>query len=284
MGHGETNSRIGRGSVLLLTIIVVTGLSCKNDTGRGVDRSASNPPPAPRGDCYVTASTIPDWKAADDLVIVDTRPADDFRRMRIPGSINVPAFAVSTKTYLRSKRLLLVNRGGTGIELEPLCKGLRDAGFTTVGILEGGLAYWGRNGGQLAGDARAIRALNRISSADLGRDMDEGRWLIVDVSPAGTPGLGNGSDAVHLPAMAGDALRRALRRALRNNSENQFVLVADQYGESYGQVIAELTPLAITHLYFLEGGIAAYRNYRDQQEQIAAVRERPCAAGSCGVR
>ena len=45
------------------------------------------------------------------IVLVDVRGRKEFNRFRIPGSINIPLHFIKTKTFLRTKSLVLVNEG-----------------------------------------------------------------------------------------------------------------------------------------------------------------------------
>jgi len=44
-------------------------------------------------------------------VLVDVRDNESFQKIRIPGSINMSLFAVKTKTFLKTKQIVLVNEG-----------------------------------------------------------------------------------------------------------------------------------------------------------------------------
>jgi hypothetical protein len=46
-----------------------------------------------------------------DILIVDVRNQDEFKKYHIPGSPDVPLFALKAKTFLISKPIALVNNG-----------------------------------------------------------------------------------------------------------------------------------------------------------------------------
>ena len=83
-------------------------------------------------------SVLRKLKEKRELVLVDVRDAKDFNSCRIRGSINIPAFALSKKTFLKSKSLVLVNEGFRYSKLEQACQRLKDSGFHNVSILIGG--------------------------------------------------------------------------------------------------------------------------------------------------
>jgi rhodanese-related sulfurtransferase len=274
---------------IVLCIAMVLAVESCNDGAATKGRGAPGERSVARDrTCFVSAADLPDWRRAQDLVIVDTRSEDDFRRLRIPGSINVRPNVLRTKAYLKAKRLLLVSGGGSGVELEGVCMGLRESGFATVGILEGGLTSWVRHAGRLEGDQLAARALNRLSPAQLAQEARSDRWVFLDVSPGGSPN----SDpfvpgALRAPAATGVALRRAVDGGLRQKGGNRsstFVLVADARGEGYDQIAAHLEPLDLTHLYFLDGGVNGFRAFRAQQTQIAISAAQGCISDRCAGR
>jgi rhodanese-related sulfurtransferase len=81
-----------------------------------------------------------------NVLVIDVRKPEDFEKIRIPSSMNMPLFSVKTKLFLKSKQLILVNEGYNYSQLEPECIGLRKAGFK-VNILHGGLYYWESSAG-----------------------------------------------------------------------------------------------------------------------------------------
>ncbi len=66
-------------------------------------------------------------KRNQKLTLVDVRSRQDFERLHIPGSINIPLYAVKTKTYLKSAPVVLVNEGFRYVELENECRRLARA-------------------------------------------------------------------------------------------------------------------------------------------------------------
>jgi rhodanese-related sulfurtransferase len=101
-------------------------------------------------------------KNRQDITLVDVRDAGEFEKFRIPGSINIPLFAIKTKTFLKSKPLVLINNGQNYKQLTDECTVLSKAGFI-VSMLDGGLYQWKRKNGRLEGDVFAQKELNYIS-------------------------------------------------------------------------------------------------------------------------
>jgi rhodanese-related sulfurtransferase len=118
-----------------------------------------------------------------NVLVIDVRKPEDFEKIRIPSSMNMPLFSVKTKQYLKSKQLILVNEGYNYSQLEPECIGLRKAGFK-VNILHGGLYYWVQSKAPLEGSVSyaAKKSLNRMSPLIFLTEKDYSNWIVVDVS------------------------------------------------------------------------------------------------------
>ena len=215
--------------------------------------------------CYVTARELVRWRGGSDLVIVDVRPAAEFRRVRIPGSINLPLRSLLSRPYLKARRLLLVDRGYLGSELEAGCRELRSAGFASVGIIEGGLDAWAQSMGDLEGDRAARGGLNRIPARDLAQITRFDHWLTIDVSDVAAPDLEELLPGVRRVPLGGDpaAFRQALGRVVAEREGGRssvFVAVIDAEGSRYDEVGRALSSLGVLHAFFVEGGLDAYRN------------------------
>ena len=56
-------------------------------------------------------SVLQKMRENQDIVLVDIRRRVEFEKFRIPGSINIPLFAIKTKAFLKSKSLVIVDEG-----------------------------------------------------------------------------------------------------------------------------------------------------------------------------
>jgi len=93
-------------------------------------------------DLYISTESLlnnPDQKKKS--ILVDVRTKEKFNSFGIPGSINIPLYAIKTKPMLRSQSVVLVNEGFSNHRLEETCKTLRKNGFA-ASILRGGLNDW----------------------------------------------------------------------------------------------------------------------------------------------
>lgn len=219
------------------------------------------------------------------VTLVDVRRAEEFGKLRIPGSINMPLFALKTKSFLKAEPVVLVGEGYRVCELEQECRTLRASGFTRALVLRGGLASWVEKGGPVAGDVFAREQVFRVSPAGLFAARKCSSWLGVDVSRSVTP---DGSrfipGTVSVPYRGkGEEFLREFRRAMGTQKAEQpvTVLVFSETGEGYDAVERALKDGKIGGVSYLEGGLKAYRTYLQEQKLIEKSRERSTVAQKC---
>ncbi len=242
------------------------GASCGPGPAAGDLRQVRN------SSCYVGAGELARWRRDEELVIVDLREADAYRRVRIPGSIHLTPAQLRERSYLRDRHVLLVDRGHLGAPLERVCRELRGRGWTSVGILEGGLNAWARTMGDLEGDRLARRGINRIPARDFADVSRYEHWVVIDVSRSPTPDLDSLVPGAARVPRRGDevAFRRELIERIRTETDGlpgAFVAIVDRDGRRYEDVERALHALGVVHVFLLDGGIEAYRRHLEQERR-----------------
>lgn len=207
-------------------------------------------------------------QAHHDLMLIDIRRKSDFDRVRIPGSINIPLFAVKTKTFLISKRLALISEGYGYSELERECRKLRESGFT-VSILTGGLQCWRYYGGPLIGNPFALNKLNKMCPAVFDTEKDSRNWIIVDVSATKRSVIGR--YVPHAPYIPyrdnNDRFISAFEERMASFKTDRFtsIVLCDETGERYDRIEKVIQKLGFDKVFYLQGGIEAYVKWKKDQ-------------------
>jgi rhodanese-related sulfurtransferase len=208
-------------------------------------------------------------KEKNGIILIDVRNSKEFEKFRIPGSINIPIFSIKTKTFLKSKPLVLVNEGYSYNQLENECQNLRDNDFT-VFILAGGLNFWKQKGGTVEGNIFAQKELNIIPPRPFFAEKDFDNWILIDISQK------ENSESHHL-------IPRRINIPFSDN-ENSFVselkkliikqkanpilsiLIFNESGEHYKKVKELIKEKGIEkNIFYLEGGIKSYKSFLYKQ-------------------
>jgi rhodanese-related sulfurtransferase len=202
-------------------------------------------------------------KRGEVLHLVDVRSPEDFSRLRIPGTINIPLHFVKTKRFLQDAPVVLINEGYHTSPLEQECAALRDSGFTAF-ILDGGICSWAMKGYNLQGDQLALDDLRRVSPRQFSQEKDYANSLILDISAAPVDGARELIPAaIHMADLADNHRSMLkLRQAVEQRRGERFfnILVVSAAGENYEEVQKHLA-LAGINAFYLEGGLSAYQSY-----------------------
>ena len=86
-------------------------------------------------------SVLQKLREKQEIILIDVRKKVEFEKFRIPGSINIPVFAIETKAFLKSTPLVIVNEGYNYGELEQECERLMGRA-SAAGPVVGSLCTW----------------------------------------------------------------------------------------------------------------------------------------------
>ncbi|MFP4454154.1 MAG: rhodanese-like domain-containing protein, partial [Desulfobacterales bacterium] len=120
-------------------------------------------------------------KSSQKIQFVDVRRKEEFDKIRIPGSIHVPAHFLKTKAYLKNKKIVLVNKGFSKRPLISACKDLNNRGFDAR-ILSGGINAWVGKGLPVMGSTFAKNSLTMVSPRRAFQEHSTRSFLPVDIS------------------------------------------------------------------------------------------------------
>lgn len=217
---------------------------------------------------------------------MDVRDAEAFGHYRIPGSLNIPLHVVKTKAFLRSEPIVLVDQGRVSAALEEGCAALKRAGFSNVSVLQGGLRAWRAGRGPLEGEEGSAGDLDHLMPAELFAERTRDDWLVLILSRDKQATL-----RCWLPpraeqvAAVGDAAIRAIKAAVakgRRASPRLRVVAASDSGtdQDHTTLSALLAKAGVTDAFYLEGGLAGYREFVSNQITIWQ-RQPPTKASAC---
>jgi rhodanese-related sulfurtransferase len=225
---------------------------------------------ADSGSLYIsTESVLSVLKKRQEILFVDVRDRGAFDRFRIPGSMHIPLYALKTKPFLKDKPLVLISEGYPNLALEQTCDGLRAVGFAKTSILNGGLRSWIQKKGSVEGGAFAALEVSRVSPKHFFAQKESPGWLVIALS-----GSAAGSSSTMIPraiALPWEGNPREFASALKAvisskpGSQQLSILICNEKGEKYESIERAVQREAIRNVFYLKGGLEAYRVFLHQQ-------------------
>jgi rhodanese-related sulfurtransferase len=229
------------------------------------------------------------------VVLVDVRRPDPQGRARIPGSLQIPLYALRTKGFLRSKTVVLIGEGHDDGPLLEECARLSGAGFAKVRVLEGGINHWWERGGPIEGDPEALAGLSRVTPAELDSALRTGEWRVAGFRvEAEALALAPVGPAVLLPDPAAreefvSAVRALQKRLPAGQGRLARLLLFDRKGDDCTQAEGVLRHARdagrdLGTVFCLEGGLDAHERYQALQSNRATAGQLPSTIrqGRCG--
>lgn len=248
--------------------------------------------PLPSGQNDLPHAVSPGWVLAKlnqnpKPVIVDIRSPEDYEKLRIPQSINLPLYAVKTKAFLRDRLIVLVNEGYVYAEIAEEARKLKQQGFS-ASILYGGLMAWNKNKGELVGDAFEMSRMTVISPKMFHQEKESEHHWVVDLSKEdGTETKNISKNRVRVPVeklsqyLSGD-LSRAGKSFGGNAHEFKTILIVNERGSDYEKIEKIAEAAKTQNVFFLQGGLVAYEQYiSDLKLAMAPKQDRMVNKNAC---
>jgi rhodanese-related sulfurtransferase len=226
--------------------------------------------------CRIDARTAQNLWRENKAVIVDVRSLNEFNQFRIPNSLNLPAHSVKSKPFLKSKPLILLNKGFSSYELDILCDNLKQAGFPKVMVLDGGMVAWSKKG-KLEGDLNAVRQLNRLSPREYELAKAERNFKPVYMGKRDKKVESLGVSMFISPNGDEENLTTSYEiiEKLTESDEQGSAefLIFNEDGSNYPAIEKAIKNSAAGNIYYLQGGLKRYLEYRTNHNLILARTE-----------
>jgi rhodanese-related sulfurtransferase len=219
---------------------------------------------SPAFSCLSSVQPIYNGWSRNEALLIDVRRSDEFQKYQIPGSINLEPFSIKSKSFLKDKRIVLLNEGRYLSQLEALCVRLKAKGFRDVAVMAGGLHAWYQARYPVIGDRLELSKLNQISPAELIASLHERDWKFIelDQSLSSLAELLPPSAILEYQANKREfisAINRANKR-FAHPDLNGFLVVNEQ-GDNYRKIERLLQLTDAKNIFYLSGGISAFKRY-----------------------
>jgi rhodanese-related sulfurtransferase len=213
-------------------------------------------------------------KNPEQAVWVDVRDGASFSAAHIPGALNIPAYAVKTKSFLRNGKVVWGGYGFESTELEAEAARLKGLGFD-VRLWYGGIRGWQRWGGRLEG--ADVTRLKWLPASAWPGILNRTDWALVSVDGKG---LTNGINIVYLPWDAREPTNfvKAVNAFLEEHSEIGCLAIGNSDGQQYDEIerVAGSIPAV---LFYVEGGWQAAQQHLNMLSQVKRGEVRVAQSG-----
>ncbi len=206
-------------------------------------------------------SVLKKLKQNQNIILIDVRAKDKFEKFRIPGSVNIPLYAIKTKPFLKAKTIVLVNNGFQYTQLEKECSRLIGQGFKPK-ILTGGLNYWKNEKGPLEGDPFAQKQINKVSAREFFQGKDLKNLFVINASKEKSEVAKELlPNSVHMPESS-SLSPLCLERAKRTGeTQDSPILIFTKDGKGYGRIEKAAKQAELKNVFYLEGGLDSYSRF-----------------------
>lgn len=143
------------------------GASCRIEDMKREGALWDRPQLAADARCAISVERVAQLRSQPHTLVVDLRPKEAFSLAHIDGAINATPTDLHTKPYWRSRRVVLVGSGKGEHQLLQLCSSLKQAGYSEVHVLNGGMLAWARDRQPESGRAHDADSRQLVDAAEL---------------------------------------------------------------------------------------------------------------------
>jgi rhodanese-related sulfurtransferase len=236
------------------------------------------PPPASAAPAWIALDAARQGHASGALLFVDFRPAAAYARAHIPGSLNVPPFALATRAFPTDRPVVLVGRGH--------CPPPAVGGGARA--LAGGLALWARQGGPVRGPAarQAAEPMLEPAAFDMARRGPDAQ--VLDTARTRHPRAETLlPEALHVPLEDSVRFEQILDALCRDAPPQRVVLLCDCAGEDAAGLAGAAAGVRDVPVFVLAGGVEALARLAAARAASPTLRRlgaRPASRGAaCGT-
>ena len=200
-------------------------------------------------------------------LLIDVRDERAYSSARIPGAVHIPWYALSARVQLKERPIVLYDAGFDSGDLAKIVGELREAGFASVAMLEGGLAGWGASGGAWEGEPKPLREILTIGAAEFARASMNSPWRVVVIgTPSASLAFGVATHGVENAAAAA----ALIAEEVKNSPVGEDCLVVAESPGVYALLERGLTPEQRLRTRFLKGGADAWRTHARISQEAAS--------------
>jgi rhodanese-related sulfurtransferase len=228
--------------------------------------------------CWVDFSNVAQ-SVTVNATWIDVRSLAETKAIQLPGALRIAMTELRTKTFLKNASIVLVGSGRDDGDIATTCGELKRSGFPSVIALRGGVRAWIAGGRPILGEAAALQGLDLIAPMEFQRQAARAPWIVVGVdlpSSVILPGSPTDYRAIAAHEDAGRVVseirsEQAKWRGQKAESRPTAIIVVTVDADHARRARDALRTAQVSDVFVLQGGVAAYRDFLNQQHGIAAA-------------
>lgn len=199
-------------------------------------------------------------------LLIDVRSEAEFKKISIPGSLNIPAYALKAKAFLKDKKLILIDDGRQSSALNTVCQALLDEGIQ-VEVVSGGLNGWSNISNEFIDDKNAITHLNEISPAAFYPMLFQPDSLLIALSDTSafsqlSPILKQKAHTIQ-PEQDLSSLTQQIKQRVAHSPVVRRIFIVNYDGRIKPSIKSHLKNQFRQPIFYLTGGMIAFEQYQN---------------------
>ncbi|RLB02321.1 MAG: hypothetical protein DRG59_12885 [Deltaproteobacteria bacterium] len=211
-----------------------------------------------------------------DFLFVDIRNKDNFRKIHIKNSLNIDPHFLTSKTFLKGKKIVLVYGGINRAKALELARNAESKGFKSVSVLDGGITAWVEAGLEVQSYPGRKRDLHTVEPGDLylsARKAPHSFVIVVLGTETSIEKFFPETRICRLEEKQDNAITTLEKLGMTiKDLRKQIslpIIVVDKSGAIGNKIYLFNTSANVKQLFYLEGGLKSYRNYVEKMALIA---------------
>ncbi len=196
-----------------------------------------------------------------ESLFVDIRDKNNFNKVHIKNSLNINPHFLPSKTFLKEKNVILIYGGINKSLAIKIATDASKAGFKSVRVLDGGITAWIEAGQRVESAPGAFEDLYKIKPCDLYSAVKAAPDSII-IATLNTPEMPD-EFSPKVKTIQLEQLDCTFREKINKSTEDTRipVIIVDKDGSKIREVIKKIRSCKLKQVFYLEGGVASYRNY-----------------------
>ena len=196
----------------------------------------------------------------ENFIFIDVRLPKKFAAAHIRGAINMPLETIKARTFLKTKKIVIIDNGWGETLTETEIIKLKVRGFKSVYLLFGGIKAWRDYGGNFSGVGGDM-AINEVAPRTLFMDQNSKKWTVIDLT------LSTNICEKMFPKIIRfstnknnlDRLANEINAALAKMSNLNYIAIIDDDGRKARDLITKIIAPKNSVVFAAKGGLKALK-------------------------